>query len=99
MMAEVRTTSLPARGILYSELALKSFASPHTRLRAIEPGDRCCHCRRDCDGEGFANGNWTAYRVNGHPICARSQCYGAKWDEFKGIRSACHCGRRNSGER
>lgn len=98
-MAEVATNPLPLRGILYSEAALRSFDSPHTRLRAVEPGDRCCHCGQDCDGEGFACGNWTAYRVNGHPICARSTCYTAKWDEFAGRREGCHCGRRRMGER
>jgi hypothetical protein len=93
-MAEVVTNPPAIRGIVYSDRALRSFTHPNTRLKAIEPGDRCCHCGGDCDGEGFAFMNWIAYRINGHPLCARSSCYGARWDEFNGKREGCGCGRR-----
>lgn len=95
-MAEVRTDPLPPQGILYSDRQLQNFSHHLSRLKPVEAGDRCCHCGQDCDGEGFAAAgtNAVAVRVNGHPICARFSCYGAKWDEFNGKRSGCNCGLR-----
>lgn len=95
-MAEVRTDPLPARGILYSDRQLRSFANRYSRLQPIEPGDLCCHCGKDCDGEGFATGHSTAFRIFGHPFCARFSCYGPRWDEFNGRRSGCNCGLRKT---
>jgi len=88
------------QGITYSEKRLDSMSGPYSRLKPIEPGDTCCNCGRDCDGEGFVMGNFHAVRVNGHPFCARGRCYAAQIDEFIGRRDGCHCGlkdrRRNS---
>lgn len=96
-MAEVRDGPLPPlKGILYSDKQLRSFAHHYSRLKPVEPGDRCCHCGQDCDGEGFANAHFTAHRVQGHPFCSRFSCYGAKWDEFNGRRSGCNCGLRKT---
>jgi hypothetical protein len=95
-MAEVRDGPLPAGKILYSEKQLQSYAGRYSRLKPIQPGDLCCHCGLDCDGDGFARYTWTAARVYGHPICARGSCYGAKWDEFNGQRSECNCGIRKN---
>jgi hypothetical protein len=85
--------------LAYPERHLESMASQYSALQPIEPGDVCCSCQNDCDGEGFSQslGSATAYahRIFGHPICARLGCYQAKWDEYKNQRSGCHCGRRN----
>lgn len=89
------------QGITYSEKKLDSMSSPYSRLKPIEPGDICCNCGRDCDGEGFVMGHFHAVRVNGHPFCARGRCYAAQIDEFIGRRDGCHCGlkgRRRNGE-
>jgi hypothetical protein len=95
-MAEVRTDSLPPGGILYSARQLESYAHPLSRLKAVEPGDLCCSCGRDCDGVGFANSSTSAVavRIHGHPLCARASCYLARWDEFRGGRNGCGCGIR-----
>ena len=91
-MAEVVTNPLPARGVLYSDKQLAQMNHPLSRLKPIEEGDRCCNCGGDCDGDGFANGTFQAARVNGHPICARGNCYAAKLAEFAGHRDGCRCG-------
>lgn len=91
-MAEIVTNPLPSRGILYSEKALANMSHPLSRLKPVEPGDRCCNCGEDCDMEGFAQGYFHAVRVNGHPFCARGRCYGAHLAEFTGQRSGCRCG-------
>lgn len=94
-MAEVVSNPLPPpSGIFYNDVELRAMQNELSRLKPIEPGDRCCHCTLDCDGEGFSRMNWKAFRVRGHPICARSTCYSVKWDEFNGRRDACRCGRR-----
>lgn len=100
-MAEVITNPLPRpAGIFYSEKELRNMEGSLSRLKPIEPGDLCCHCCQPCDDEhGFSNVNWKAFRIRGHPICARGSCYGAKWDEFNGRRDGCRCGRRSRGER
>lgn len=88
-------------GITYSEKSLASMSSRYSRLKPIEPGDTCCNCGADCDGDGFAIGNFHAVRVNGHPFCARAQCYAAQINEFTGRRDGCRCGvhgRRMNGE-
>ena len=96
-MAEIVTDPLPhPRGIAYSDRQLRSMEPRYSMLKPIEPGDTCCHCRQDCDGDGFSAGSFTAYRVRGHPICARSKCHDAKMDEFVGKRLACGCGLRNA---
>jgi hypothetical protein len=90
----------PPQGILYSEKALVSMTHRLSKLKPIEPGDRCCNCGEDCDGEGFAIGKFNAVRINGHPLCARGRCYGAQLSEFAGRRDGCRCGvaqrRKNS---
>jgi hypothetical protein len=93
-MDEEKQDPAPAEKILYSEKQLKNFEGRYSLLKPIQPGDLCCNCGRDCDGEGFALMNWRAYRVRSHPICARGSCTGARWDEFNGRRSACRCGVR-----
>lgn len=99
-MAEVVTNPLPPpTGIYYSEAELRAMDYPLSRLKPVEPGDLCCHCGGDCDQRGFANGHFKALRIRGHPLCARSTCYTAKWDEFNGRREGCRCGRRKKGER
>jgi hypothetical protein len=97
-VAEVRTSPLPPlKGILYSDRQLQSFAHRYSRLKPIQVGDRCCHCGGDCDGEGFANAsNGVSLRINGHPLCSRFSCYGARWDEFNAKRSGCNCGLRTA---
>jgi hypothetical protein len=79
-------------GIVYSEKQTASMAQRFSRLKPVEPGDVCCHCRQDCDGEGFSIANATAYRINGHPLCARPKCYDARMSEFSGQRGSCSCG-------
>jgi hypothetical protein len=88
--------ALPApSGICYTARQLETMKLQYSRFKPIEPGDLCCNCRQDCDGEGFSSSpNFTAYRVNGHPICARGKCYDARIDEFSGRRVGCGCGRR-----
>jgi len=81
----------PSR-IIYSEKQAASMALRFSRLKPVEPGDLCCNCRLDCDEEGFANGTAHAYRINGHPFCARAGCYDARMDEFSGQRGGCACG-------
>lgn len=95
-MAEIILNPLPRpAGISYSERQLASFAHPHSRLKAVEPGDTCCNCGHDCDGDGFAWNTFTAKRINGHPICSRPKCIDAQMDEYQGRRDACLCGRRS----
>ena len=77
---------------MYSEKQTASMAQRFSRLKPVVEGDLCCHCRQDCDGEGFAQGNATAYRINGHPLCARPACYDARMMEFTGQRGECSCG-------
>jgi hypothetical protein len=81
-------------GIAYTEKQTASMAGRYSRLKPVEPGDRCCHCQLDCDEEGFASGNANAYRINGHPMCSRSTCYFARMSEFAGRRDGCSCGRK-----
>jgi hypothetical protein len=95
-MAEIITDPLPPRGILYSQKSLDDMAHPHSRLKPVEPGDRCCNCGGDCDGEGFAWINFVAKRVNGHPICTRPKCLDAQMQEFLGRRSGCRCGQKKT---
>ena len=92
--AEVVTA--PPRKTGYSEGQLANMAQKWSRLKPIEPGDLCCHCRQDCDGEGFSVAQFTAARVRGHPMCARPACYDARMDEFVGRRSGCGCGTRRN---
>jgi hypothetical protein len=84
----------------YPDRVLDSMESRYSVLQPIQPGDVCCSCGRDCDGEGFAHTLGTAlsyaYRVFGHPICGRLSCYQARWDEFKNQRSGCGCGLRHA---
>jgi hypothetical protein len=82
--------------IAYSAEKLASYAHPYSQLQAVEPGDVCCNCGRDCDGEGFAQGHYHAVRVHGHPFCARGGCYYAKITEYAGSRSGCRCGLKNT---
>ena len=97
-MAEIVTNPLPPpNGITYSEKQLATFARKFSKLKAIQPGDVCCSCGLDCDGEGFHPDRWIALRVNGHPLCGRPKCYDAAWDEFMGKRTSCSCGRRATG--
>lgn len=91
-MAEIVTNPLPIRGISYSDRQLYSFDHPLSRLKPVEPGDACCNCGLDCDGDGFAWGTFIAKRINRHPICARPKCYDAQLDEYFGRRSGCRCG-------
>jgi hypothetical protein len=94
-MAEIVTEPLPApRGIFYADDSLKTMQHRYSRLKPIEPGDVCCNCGLDCDGPGFSISIFKAYRVQGHPICARFKCHDAKMDEFVGKRIGCGCGRR-----
>jgi hypothetical protein len=95
-MAEVKDGPLPARTILYTEKQLANFEGRFSRLKPIEPGDRCCNCGLDCDGEGFSISGFTAVRVYGHPLCARTACYWVVWDEFNGKRAGCSCGKRSN---
>jgi hypothetical protein len=76
----------------YTPQQLEGMSHPHSRLAPIQPGDVCCACGGDCDGEGFAWANFTAHRVNRHPICARPKCIDAQHQEFAGFRSGCRCG-------
>lgn len=93
-MAEV-VTSLPrAQGIYYPDTILKAYSHPLSRLKAVEVGDVCCNCGGDCDQEGFAWKNFTAKRINGHPLCSRPKCLDAQLDEFWNKRNGCGCGRR-----
>ena len=82
--------------IAYSEKQIVNLARKYSRLTPIEPGDVCCNCGEDCDGDGFAWGSFTAYRVNGHPLCSRPKCKQAQWDEYLGRRNGCRCGRRKA---
>jgi hypothetical protein len=96
-MAEIVTDPLPnPPGIFYSDRQLTDMSRAATRLKPIEPGDLCCNCGQNCDdGEGFcSNVNFIAYRINGHPICAREKCWDARMAEFTRNRRACGCGRR-----
>jgi len=89
------------QGILYSEKQLANYSHRLSRLKPVEPGDMCCSCGDDCDGPGFAVGEFHALRINGHPICARGSCYGAQIAEFSGRRDGCRCGltkKRKNGE-
>jgi hypothetical protein len=81
----------PRPGICYTGKQLTTMGSKFSRLKPVEPGDLCCHCGADCDGEGFASGLQTAARINGHPICARPSCYIARLSEYGGHRHACKC--------
>ena len=88
-------------GIMYSEKSLADMASHYSKLKPVEPGDTCCNCGGDCDGEGFAIGEFHAARINGHPFCARGACYASRIQEFTGRRDGCRCGlkdRRKNGE-
>lgn len=90
-----------AEAILYTEKSLADMSRRYSRLKPIEPEDTCCNCGGNCDGEGFAIGNFHAVRVNGHPFCARGRCYAAQISEFVGRRDGCRCGlkeRRKKGE-
>jgi len=95
-MAEVQDVT----GIVYEEKTLANMTGPYSRLKPVEPGDTCCNCGGDCDGDGFVVGKFRAVRVNGHPLCARGRCYAAQINEFIGRRAGCRCGlkdrRRNS---
>lgn len=97
-MAEIVTDPLPNPvGVGYTEYQLESMKSPTSRLTPIQPGDLCCHCGLDCDGAGFSTvGTFKAYRIRGHPICARPECYDAHMDEFVGRRNSCRCGARQN---
>ena len=100
-MAEVVSNPLPYSGIMYSEKSLESMTSPYSKLKHVEPGDTCCNCGGDCDGDGFAIAEFRANRINGHPFCARGACYSARISEFIGGRDGCRCGlnrRRKNGE-
>jgi len=97
-MAEVVTGPLPHSGILYSEKSLESMSSRFSKLKPVEPGDTCCHCGGDCDGEGFAIAEYRANRINGHPFCARGACYAARISEFCGLRNGCNCGMKKRGK-
>jgi hypothetical protein len=91
----------PPQGIMYAEKHLASMSHKLSKLKPVEPGDTCCNCGGDCDGEGFAIGDFHALRINGHPICARASCYGAHLSEFAGRRDGCRCGanqKRKNGE-
>ena len=79
-------------GITYDEKTLATMNGPYSKLKPIEPGDTCCNCGDDCDGEGFVVGKFRAMRVNGHPFCSRGGCYPAQIEEFVGRRSGCRCG-------
>lgn len=94
-MAEVVTGPLPRPpGIYYTDKQLGDMSQRYSRLKPVEPGDVCCNCGGDCDGDGFAWQNFTARRVNGHPLCARVKCLAAQMNEFSGQRSGCGCGLR-----
>ena len=80
--------------VSYGAAQLEHMEHPLSRLKPIEPGDTCCNCGQDCDGEGFASGHFLAHRVNGHPFCARPGCYGPKLNEWEGMREGCRCGLR-----
>jgi hypothetical protein len=79
----------------YSEKQQAAMAHRFSRLKPVEAEDICCHCRKSCE-EGFAIDNMTAYRINGHPLCARPGCYYARLAEFFGHRHLCSCGRNKS---
>jgi hypothetical protein len=79
-------------GILYSEKNLDNMSHRLSRLKPVEPGDVCCNCGGDCDGPGFSIQGFHAFRINGHPLCARNCCYGAHLAEFTGRRDGCRCG-------
>ena len=93
-MAEI--VNDPPRASGYSASQIAGMALRYSRLQPIQPGDLCCHCRQDCDGEGFSYAQFTAARVRGHPICARATCYDARMDEFTGRRRSCQCGARRN---
>jgi hypothetical protein len=86
-------------GIWYSNFEIASMMHRYSRLKPIEPGDLCCNCRKDCDREGFSVAEFKAYRINGHPLCARGTCYDTHIAEFCGRRQDCGCGRRKQNER
>jgi hypothetical protein len=81
-------------GICYTDDEMLAMQSRYTMLKPIEPGDRCCHCGKDCDDEGFSSGVFRAYRFRGHPLCARTSCYFVRFDELVGKRHDCKCGTR-----
>ena len=91
LTAEVVTELRPMG---YSERQIQGMTLKYSYLKPIEPGDLCCHCQQDCDGPGFSVAGFTAYRVRGHPFCARPLCYEAHLDEFTGKRRDCRCGQR-----
>ena len=83
--------------ILYDDKRMEAMSHPYSRLKPIEPGDTCCNCGQDCDGEGFSgSGGFIARRVNGHPLCARSRCYSAQLTEYASQRNGCRCQKRNN---
>jgi len=82
----------PVEELAYTEKQLASMANRFSRLKPVEPGDLCCNCGESCEGEGFAQVNANAYRINGHPLCARAGCYYARFQEFGGGRNGCRCG-------
>lgn len=95
LTVEIVTKPLPnPPGISYTDDQLRVMQLHHSRLKPIEPGDLCCHCGKDCDGEGFSIGTFRAYRINGHPLCGRTSCYDAHREEFVYRRQECRCGRR-----
>jgi hypothetical protein len=81
-----------AETIRYSDHQLASYDHHHSRLKPIQPGDLCCNCGGDCDGDGFGWLNFVAVRVNGHPLCSRPKCLDAQMAEFTGHRGPCRCG-------
>lgn len=97
-MAEIITkiATHVSPSIAYSEGTIQRWSHRLSRLKPVEPGDVCCNCGGDCDGVGFAWENFTAKRVNGHPLCSRPKCLDAQMDEFWGKRSGCSCGKKNS---
>lgn len=98
--AEIVTETLTnPPGIAYSEFELLTMEHRNSRLKPIEPGDLCCNCLLDCDSEGFSVAQFKAYRINGHPLCARGKCYDQHMHEFCGRRQDCKCGRRKQNER
>lgn len=99
LAAEVVTEPPRPAGIFYTEFELGAMVHKYSRLKPIEPGDLCCNCRLDCDGEGFSQANFKAYRIQGHPLCARGKCYDHHIAEFCGRRQDCGCGRRKQNER